>query len=250
MVVRLHICFQPRRPVMKTHLGQQPVFGEGTDIFVNSCQRDRWNLAANSLIHSLGTGMSFHTGENVPNHLPLVRDRETLLRTQVTGRVISHNKYYCWIIPIVCQVAGIFSLGLAAPDDKPNVSSKHTFQPRYGSPVSVTALGRRTRTSVMPGTLLRSDGRVLTVTASAPLLPGTAVRLDVDGGLVLGEVVGAEMGTSRSYLSVKIDQVIPSMSELASLVQQVMDAARGGPERKSDVPQRVGVFRAANRGLN
>src|SRR5687768_1252202 len=97
----------------------------------------------------------------------------------------------------------------------------------------------------MPGTLLRSDGRVLTVTASAPLLPGTAVRLDVDGGLVLGEVVGAEMGASRSYLSIKIDQVIPSMSELASLVQQVMDAARGGPERKSDVPQRVGVFRAA-----
>jgi hypothetical protein len=85
----------------------------------------------------------------------------------------------------------------------------------------------------------------LTLTASAPLLPGTAVRLDVDGGLVLGEVVGAEVGAGRSYLSVKIDQVIPSISELASLVQQVMDAAREVPERRRDVPQRVGVFRAA-----
>ena len=97
----------------------------------------------------------------------------------------------------------------------------------------------------MPGTLLRSDGCVLTVTASAPLLPGTAVRLDVDGGLVLGEVVGAEMGNTRSYLSVKIDQVIPSLSELAQLVQRVMDASREGPRQNREVPQPVNVFRAA-----
>ena len=34
---------------------------------------------------------------------PLVRDRETLLRTHVTESMISHNKYYCWITSIVCQ---------------------------------------------------------------------------------------------------------------------------------------------------
>ena len=95
----------------------------------------------------------------------------------------------------------------------------------------------------MPGTLLRADGQVLTVTTSAPLLPGIAVRLDVDGGLVLGEVVAAEAGSTRCYVSIKIDQVIPSLSELASLVQHVMDASSDGAGRRGDVPERVGILR-------
>ena len=68
------------------------------------------------------------------------------------------------------------------------------------------------------------DGGVLTVTAFAPLLPGTAVRMDVDGGMVLGEVVASETGSTRCYLSIKIDQVIPSLSELATLVQRKPNA--------------------------
>ena len=111
----------------------------------------------------------------------------------------------------------------------------------------MTALGRQTETTAIPGTLVRSDGRVLTVTASAPLLPGTPVRLDVEGGLVLGEVVGAEMGASRCYLSIMIDQVIPSLSDLASLVQSVMDASPSGIDRRGDVPERVGILRASAR---
>ena len=109
VVMWLHICFQPRRPVMETHLGQQSVLGEGSNVLVNGSQRDGWDLPADSLIHSLGTGMAIQTGENVPDHLPLVRDRETLLRTQITELAISHNKNYYWIIFILCQVAERFS---------------------------------------------------------------------------------------------------------------------------------------------
>ena len=86
----------------------------------------------------------------------------------------------------------------------------------------------------MAGSLVRADGRVLTVSASGPLLPGTPVRVDVDGGLVLGEVVGSEIGTSRSYLSIKIDQVIPSLSDLAALVRNIMEVpARDAPGEES-----------------
>lgn len=99
----------------------------------------------------------------------------------------------------------------------------------------------------MQGTLVRTDGKVLTVTVSDPLLPGTAVRLDVEGGLVLGEVVGAETGATRCYLSVMIDQVIPSLSDLAALVQRVMDATPSEADRRESTPARVAVRRATAR---
>jgi len=86
---------------------------------------------------------------------------------------------------------------------------------------------------------------VLTVTASAPLLPGTAVRMDVDGGLVLGEVVASETGSTRCYLSIKVDQVIPCLSELAVLVQRVMDAARSTHDSSGERSEGVRVSRAA-----
>jgi hypothetical protein len=53
----------------------------------------------------------------------------------------------------------------------------------------------------------------------------TAVRVDVEGALVLGEVVHSSEEGDGWTVIVSIDQVIPSLPDLVNLVQGVFGAA-------------------------
>ena len=67
-----------------------------------------------------------------------------------------------------------------------------------------------------------ADGFVR-VQLAQPVELDAAVRLDVNEGIVLGEVVDCRQGPSGYEAFLCIDQVIPSVPDLAKLVSAVMN---------------------------
>lgn len=98
--------------------------------------------------------------------------------------------------------------------------------------------GTPDRSAIITGT----GKKRLTMLAGAPAPCGSPVRIDKDESVILGEVVfcGAESG-GWSVL-VEIDQVIPSVPDLARL----MYAIGGGSVRPECVPE-IPPVRAASR---
>lgn len=74
--------------------------------------------------------------------------------------------------------------------------------------------------------VLARDGSLLHLHGTCRLRQGAAVRIDVNGGMVLGEVHASEPSGSGFVTSVSIQNVIPSVSDLARLVERVMCEAR------------------------
>ena len=70
--------------------------------------------------------------------------------------------------------------------------------------------------------LLGREGSALYLKSPCSLQRGAAVRVDVNGGLVLGEIAACEDADDGLLVSVRIDHVIPSVSDLAKLVERVM----------------------------
>ena len=55
---------------------------------------------------------------------------------------------------------------------------------------------------------------------------GTALRIDVDGGLVLGEVISSTTDGESFMVAIAVQHVIPSVAGLANLVSAVMGYKR------------------------
>lgn len=88
------------------------------------------------------------------------------------------------------------------------------------------------------GTVLKFSGRQLTLALAGEIAPGTPVRIDVNGGLILGEVLGGtESAQHTPALSVAVDQVIPSLSDLARLVQSVCGGRAAREPHSQTQPQ-------------
>ena len=92
---------------------------------------------------------------------------------------------------------------------------------RPGAAARVRLLGHSEPVFAIDANVDRRDGKILYLHCDAPLNPGTAVRIDIEGGLVLGEVSGSQRSDAGCLIAVTIDQVIPSESELAQLVSHV-----------------------------
>jgi hypothetical protein len=58
--------------------------------------------------------------------------------------------------------------------------------------------------------------------AACSIAQGTPVRIEVSGGVVLGEVSGYGLENSSHNVNVRIHQVIPTVSDLAKLVGAVL----------------------------
>jgi hypothetical protein len=73
--------------------------------------------------------------------------------------------------------------------------------------------------------VLQGSGRGIMLSAAEPLIPGTPVSMEVDGGLVLAEVAACQLTSPGIYEAhLVVDQVIPSVHELGCLVEAVMQA--------------------------
>ena len=97
---------------------------------------------------------------------------------------------------------------------------------RPGAAARVRLLGNNEPVFAIDAHVARREGKILYLYCDSPLVTGTAVRIDIEGGLVLGEVSGSETSDADCLVAVTIDQVIPSVSELALLVSQVMSESR------------------------
>lgn len=78
--------------------------------------------------------------------------------------------------------------------------------------------------------MVNISGKGISLAAQEKLEVGAAVRIDFDDSLWLGEVCHCHEQGQDQIIGIKLDQVIPSISELARLVSAVMG--------ESDVKQR------------
>lgn len=97
VVMRLQICFESCRTVVKTDFGQQTVLNKGPDVLIYSGQRNGRNPVPNQFVNGFRAGMPFHAAQNVPDHLPLMCDCKAFRGAKRTEGGALHNSYY-WII--------------------------------------------------------------------------------------------------------------------------------------------------------
>lgn len=93
------------------------------------------------------------------------------------------------------------------------------------SAVTVTILGGKSPER-FTGRMLRSDSKSMKIDAPQGVPAGTALRIDVEGGLVLGEVISSNTDGKSFMVAVAVQHVIPSVASLANLVSAVMGYKR------------------------
>lgn len=101
-------------------------------------------------------------------------------------------------------------------------ASHHLTSSTVGAPAHVRLLEQNGPGASFEARVSSANGKVLELLGNTSLAAGSAVRIDVEGGMVLGEVIYSKHQPSGCVVRVQIDQVIPSVSELAKLIARVM----------------------------
>ena len=70
------------------------------------------------------------------------------------------------------------------------------------------------------------EGKRVRLQCLVPLATSSTVRVDVEGALLLGEVIHSARTENGYSVAVKVEQVIPSLTELAALMKGVFGEAR------------------------
>lgn len=127
---------------------------------------------------------------------------------------------------------------------------KSIIQP--GQQIALTVLGYENLSGA--GRIVDIDRKRTRISYGQPLPFGAALRLDANDAMLLGEVMGSVPLANDTLIEVKINQVVPSMSNLAKLVNAVIGAT---PRDRSTAPdaaqpevgaESVKVERAFRRG--
>ena len=116
---------------------------------------------------------------------------------------------------------------------------KRRFNPLIGTTARIRDLGT-VQGDAVSASVASIDAKRICLHCTTAIAPSTPARIDIDGALVLGEVVGYD--ESSRLVIVDIDQVIPSLTELNSLVhavlggrqQSVSPANEGQTDRRMD----------------
>src|ERR1039457_5167733 len=84
VVMRFEIALHAQRGRMRSDLPQQPTLNEKPQIVVDRGERDRWNATSDRGVNVFWGIVSVRSDDGLIDHLTLVRDRQTLLRGQLT----------------------------------------------------------------------------------------------------------------------------------------------------------------------
>ena len=121
-------------------------------------------------------------------------------------------------------------------------------------PVVLAVLGEPAGKRHIPATLMESGGQQLKLQLETELPPQTAIKIEVDGGLVLGAVLWSQPSGSSFITTIEVDQVIPDAAGLARLVSAVLGQTppQSSPysprdERKTEQPAPQTVLRPSPR---
>jgi hypothetical protein len=94
------------------------------------------------------------------------------------------------------------------------------------------------------GRILRIEAQVATIECAARLESGAAIRMDASDALLLGECRASEGDGSHFRAQIIVEQVIPSMSDLAKLVSAICGAT---PRQEITTGEQSPKSRAAGR---
>jgi hypothetical protein len=99
-------------------------------------------------------------------------------------------------------------------------------------PARLTLLGASQHT--LTAQMVKLAGRCASIRLDKAVPHGTAVRIDLNDSLLLGEVSKCVSESDGFVATIGIVEAIPSLSDLAKLVAAVMNEARPvAPERKT-----------------
>jgi hypothetical protein len=84
MVMRFEIAVHAQRGRMRSDLSQQPTLNEKAQIVVDGSERNRGDATPDRGVNAFRGMMSVSGDNSLIDHLPLVRDRQTVLRGQLT----------------------------------------------------------------------------------------------------------------------------------------------------------------------
>ena len=93
VVMRFEIAVHAQCGRMRSDLSQQPTLNEKPKIVVNGGERNRWNAAPDCSVNIFRGMVPVGRDDGLIDHLTLVRDRQTVLRGQLTEPFMSkaHN---------------------------------------------------------------------------------------------------------------------------------------------------------------
>jgi len=94
MVMKFEIAVHAQRGRMRSDLSQQPALDEKPEVVVNRGQRNRWNTAPDRGVNIFWRIVSVGRDDGLIDHLTLVRDRQTVLRGQLTELLMGEAHDY------------------------------------------------------------------------------------------------------------------------------------------------------------
>lgn len=111
----------------------------------------------------------------------------------------------------------------------PGVERKSSLELRRNTPASLRLLSGNGSSDRVAAHIVESNGKNVSIRSAQAVPVGSAVSLDVEGGLVLAEVQFCSALAPQEYaVQLSIDQVIPSLSDVARLMDAIMAASSTG----------------------
>src|SRR5579864_6278225 len=98
--MRFEIAVHAQRGRMRSNLSQQSALDEKAQIVVYGGERNRWNATPDRSINVFWGMVSVRGDDGLIDHLTLVRDRQTVLRRQLTKLLMGETHDY-WIRMII-----------------------------------------------------------------------------------------------------------------------------------------------------
>jgi hypothetical protein len=84
-------------------------------------------------------------------------------------------------------------------------------------------------------TVVQLEGKRLLLRCTTAIPAATPVRIDVDGALLLGEVVCSGSAPDEVTLSVAVQQAIPCVSSIVKLVQGIFGNPSVAPSARNEL---------------
>ena len=83
----------------------------------------------------------------------------------------------------------------------------------------------------IPARIRNISGRGIGLELEGPVAAGTAVKIEVEDALLLGEVIYCRKDEASFYLGVEIEQALTGLAELGRMVNAFSDRAGSRPQQ-------------------
>jgi hypothetical protein len=103
-------------------------------------------------------------------------------------------------------------------------------EPRFAANQQVTVTLLRDPQSRMPARVRDSSGRGLGLETPLPIPPGSALKIEIDDGIVLAEAVYCREEQGCCFIGVELNQVLAGLAELGRCLQELTSESRSRSE--------------------